>query len=384
MGKARMNPKANAVSAIVAAVGLFLSRDGSGLLGDVKDVLAADMPRITTVAGTGEATDNGRAGAALQVNLGQPFGVEIGPGGDLFITEVANHRIWRLGRESQSLSVVAGTGAVGYAGDGGPATEALMNEPYEVRFDAQGNLYEVEMRNHVVRRIGTDGRITTIAGDGTPGFSGDGGPATKARLQVPHGIVLDGKGNLYIADIGNHRIRRVTLRTGIVETFAGTGEIAAPREGVKADQSPLPGPRALATDGHTLWVVLREGHAIWKIDLSSGTLQHVAGTGKAGYSGDGGPARDATFHGPKGLAVDAQRNLYVVDSENDAIRLIDADSGLVSTIGGIGKAGRFSGDGGPASKATLAQPHGICVDRSGRVYIGDTRNNRVRVIAPSP
>ncbi|MBM4002846.1 MAG: hypothetical protein FJ295_06090 [Planctomycetes bacterium] len=379
-----MNRKTNSASAAIAAFVLLLKPDLPGLLSGVNAGKAADEPRILTVAGTGEAADNGRTGAPLHVNLGQPFGVEIGPRGDLFVTEVGNHRIWRLERESQKISVVAGTGAIGYAGDGGPAVEAAMNEPYEVRFDEQGNLFEVEMRNHVVRRIGIDGRITTIAGDGMPGFSGDGGPAIKARLQVPHGIVLDGKGHLYIADIGNHRIRRVVLRTGLIETFAGTGELAPPREGAAADQSPLPGPRAMATDGRTLWVVLREGHAIWRIELDSRKLHHVAGTGKPGYSGDGGPAKDAAFHGPKGLAVDEQQNLFVVDSENDAIRLIDAKSGLVSTLGGIGKAGRFSGDAGPASKATLAQPHGICVDRAGRVYIGDTKNHRVRVIMRSP
>ena len=344
--------------------------------------LAAEW-QISTVAGTGQEDDNGRQGSADRMNVAQPFGVEIGPDGALFITEVGHHRIWKLNRQTQEMTVIAGSGQKGYGGDGGPAAAAAMNEPYEIRFDHDGHLYVVEMQNHIVRRIDArTGRIETIAGTGEPGDSGDDGPAKQARLKVPHGIVLDGKGGLYIADIGNHRIRRVDLASGIIRTVAGTGATAAVQSDVPALKSPLPGPRALATDGKSLWVVLREGHAVWQLDLESHRLQHLGGTGKAGYTGDGGPAIQATFHGPKGLAVDLQGRLYIVDSENDCVRLLDPRTGLVETIAGRGRARRFSGDGGPARQAELSQPHGICVDHEGNVYVGDTGNHRVRKITP--
>lgn len=371
-----------------AEVSLRLVWIGLGLAGGVEGMMPrvfADEWRITTVAGTGAETDNGRTGTAREVNIGQPFGVEIGPDEALYITEVANHRVWRLDRKTSDLKVIAGTGRKGYSGDGGPATEADMNEPYEIRFDAGGNLFVVEMRNHIVRRIDAKtGRISTVAGTGEEGFSGDGGPATKAQMKVPHGIVLDGRGGLFIADIGNNRIRRVDLESGVIETFAGTGQPGIVRVGARADESPLPGPRALAARDDALWVVLREGHSVWRIDLKTRVLLHIGGTGKAGYTGDGGPAREATFNGPKGLAVDASARLYIVDSENDCVRVLDTSTGRVETIAGRGKSRRFSGDDGPARQAELSQPHGICVDREGTVYVGDTLNHRVRQIRRKP
>ncbi len=186
----------------------------SVLLGGI--AVHAAQPIVTTVAGTGQAADNGHSGFARQVNVGQPFGVEIGPDGALYVTEVANHRIRRLDLQSGKISTVAGTGKQGYSGDGGPATAATMNEPYEIRFDQAGNLYVVERLNHTVRLIDAKtGVIRTIAGTGQAGFSGDGGPAVKAQMNQPHSIALDeSRGHLYIADIQNHRIRRVDLPTG--------------------------------------------------------------------------------------------------------------------------------------------------------------------------
>lgn len=354
------------------------------VLAVLKPLSFAEDGVITTVAGTGYDENNGHEGTADNINIGQPFGVEIGPDGDLFITEVKNHRIWQLDRKSNELAVVAGTGKIGYSGDGGDAFKAMMNEPYEIRFDGGGNLFVVEMQNHIVRRIDREtGIITTIAGTGEAGFSGDDGPATKAQLRVPHGITLDGTGGLYIADIGNYRIRRVDLETGIITTIAGTGENKLPQEGAKAKGHPLPGPRAIAATKDSLYVVLREGHSVWRIDFKTGTLHHIAGTGKAGFTGDGGPALEATFNGPKGIAVDKANNIYVVDSENDAIRLIDARTKTIRTIAGIGRSQKYCGDGGPATKACFAQPHGICVDAEGTVYVGDTLNHRVRAFRPA-
>ena len=339
---------------------------------------------IDTVAGTGQDSDNGVAGEAHKINVAQPFGVELGPDGALYVTEVGHHRVRRVDLATGRLTTVAGTGAKGYSGDGGSALAARLNEPYEVRFDAAGNMFFVEMQNHLVRKVAVgSGQITTVAGTGEKGFSGDGGPAVKATFNVPHSIALDGRGGLYIADIGNHRIRRVDLKTGLVDTVAGTGERVLPRDGQTARGKPLLGPRALFIQGNTLWIALREGHSIWQMELGRGVLRHVAGTGARGYSGDGGVAKEATFNGPKGIAVGPQGKVYVVDTENQAIREINLRSGKIATVAGKGPQFRGgAGDGGSATAAELDRPHGICVSPKGVIFIGDTVNHRVRRVTP--
>ena len=341
---------------------------------------------ITTVAGTGVERANGTEGIATQTNVGQPFGVEIGPGGALYITEVGNHRVLRVDLATGKLTTVAGTGKKGYAGDGGPATEALLNEPYEVRFDAQGNMYFVEMMNNVIRRVDAKtGVIQTIAGTGELGFGGDGGPATAAQFNRPHSIALGpNEQHLYVADIGNHRIRRIDLKSGLIDSIAGSAAKRLPAEGQMAQGQPVLGPRALAVQGDSLYVALREGHSIWYIDLKTGQWHRVAGTGKKGFTGDNGPASQASFDGPKGIAFGPQGHLFVVDTENHAIRELDLTAHTIRTVAGMGpKHGGPAGDGGPATAAELARPHGICVDDAGNVYIGDTNNHRVRKVEPN-
>jgi sugar lactone lactonase YvrE len=329
----------------------------------------AEELAIDSVAGTGAAENNGDTGPALSINIGDPFGVEIGPDGALYITEVRNHRAWRLDLRTKTLSTVAGNGRRGYSGDGGPALKAELNEPYEVRFDQDGNMYFVEMQNHIIRRIDAKTKtISTIAGSGRPGYGGDGGPAIECLLKQPHSIALDGKGALLVADIGNHRIRRIDLATGIIESIAGNGERRMPQDGELARGNPILGPRALCIDGDNLWIALREGHSVWRLDLSDGVLHHVAGRGDAGFSGDGGPARQATFNGPKGIALDPHKSLFVADTENHVIRRIDLRLGTISTVA----------DGKMQSQ--LNRPHGICVGRDGTLYIGDTLNHLVRRI----
>lgn len=313
----------------------------------------------------------------------QPFGVEIGPDGALYICEVGNHRISRVDLKTGKRTVVAGTGKKGYSGDGGLATQADLNEPYEVRFDVLDNMYFVEMKNHIVRRVDADtGKISTIAGTGVEGFSGDGGPATKAQLKQPHSIALDSVGHLYIADIGNHRIRRIHATKGIIETIAGNGDRKMPKRGHVAKGNSMVGPRALFVTDSELWIALREGHSVWKMNLGTGRLAFVAGTGKKGYTDGSGD--EATFNGPKGIAVDKHGDIYVVDTENQTIRKIDGITREVTTIAGIGpKARGYGGDDHPATKAKMDRPHGICVDAKGVVYIGDTNNHRVRRVMPA-
>ncbi len=344
--------------------------------------LWGNEPQITTVAGTGKPEINTHAGPALEVNIGDPFGVEIGPDEALYVTEVRNHRIWRVDRKTGQAEVVVGCGEKGYSGDGGPAREARLNEPYEVRFDADGNMYFVEMQNHLVRRVDArTGVISTVAGTGVAGFSGDGGPARNAQFRDPHSIALDGEGGLYVADIGNHRIRRIDLKTGTIDTIAGNQERRLPQDGQPARGAAVLGPRALYVHEGALWVALREGHSVWRLGLDDGVWRRIAGRGQRGYDGDGGPALNATFDGPKGIVLDAQGHIYVVDTENQAIRKIDAQTGVITTLAGTGKQG-FGGDGGPARQAQLARPHGIGLDSQGRIYIGDTLNHRVREIQP--
>lgn len=341
---------------------------------------------VSTVAGTGQPQLGAMHGKATEVNVGQPFGVEIGPDGALYVTEVQNHRVLRVDLKSGELTTVAGCGRKGYSGDGGPAAAAELNEPYEVRFDPQGNMYFVEMQNHVVRRVDArTGVITTIAGTGQAGFSGDDGPATKAQLRQPHSIALHG-GSLYIADIGNHRIRRVDLQTGTIETVAGTGQRQLPQDGQPARGKPILGPRALYVQGDTLWIALREGNSVWRLDLVHGTLHHVAGTGAKGYSAEETAARQATFNGPKGIAVSRQGEVFVVDTENQVIRYIDADGARVYTAVGGGpehRGFRGAGPSVPLGEVHFARPHGICLGADGAIYIGDSENHRVRRVAPA-
>ena len=338
--------------------------------------LGAAAATIETVAGNGSAKNNGDEGIAQEIVIGDPFGVEFGPDGALYVTEVRHHRIRRVDRNR--ISTVAGTGKQGYSGDGGPATKACLNEPYEVRFDKVGNMYFVEMQNNVIRRVDArTGFISTVAGTGKQGFSGDGGPARRATFSQPHSIALDNRDHLYVADIGNHRIRRINLESGIVETVAGTGEQKLPVDGQQAKGKPIFGPRALFITGDTLWIALREGNSVWEMNLESSILNHVAGSGEKGFK-DGEPG-EATFNGPKGIVVDGKRNVFVVDTENHVIRRIDGQTSSTTTVVGNGKRGNF-GDGGDALQAAMDRPHGICLGPNDALFIGDTLNHRVRFV----
>ena len=334
---------------------------------------------VLTIAGTGRAGYTGDGGPAVEAGVGGPFGIAIGPDGALYICETTNHVIRRWDPPTGQLSTVAGCGKKGYAGDGGPATAAKLNEPYEIRFDGRGNLFFVEMQNHLVRRVAAEtGVISTVAGTGRQGFTGDGGAATKANLNHPHSIALDNAGNLYICDIGNHRVRRVNLKTGIIETFAGTGQRKPTPDGAQLEGTPLNGPRALDFDpqANQLFLALREGNAVYRIDLKTETLHHIAGTGKSGYAGDGGPAKTALLSGPKGVALGPKGDIYLADTESHTIRVIHRKSGTIETLVGDGKTG--DGPDGDPRRCRLNRPHGIFVDRDGTVYIGDSSNNKVR------
>jgi len=339
---------------------------------------SASAGEVVTLAGDGREGYSGDGGPAAAAQVGGPFGVSVGPDGALYVCEISNHVVRRIDAETDIVSTVAGSGRKGYAGDGGQATQALLNEPYEVRFDSAGHMFFVEMRNHVVRRVDAQtGVISTVAGNGSKGFSGDGGTATRAQLNVPHSIALDNRGSLYVCDIGNHRIRRVDLSSGVITTFAGNGQQRPTPDGSALAGTPLNGPRALDFDGsHSLLLALREGNAVYRIDLQAETLHHLAGTGKNGYSGDGGQARHAQLAGPKGIAVGPGGDVYLADTENHVIRVIRSTSNVIETLVGDGALG--DGPDGDPKSCRLARPHGVFVDDQRAVYIGDSSNHRVR------
>ena len=262
----------------------------------------------------------------------------------------------------------------------GSATKANVDEPYEVRFDNAGNLFFVDMKNAVVRRVDMrTGVISTVAGSGQAGFSGDGEPATKAQLKTPHSIQLDSQGNLYICDIGNHRIRKVDVKTGTIATFAGTGQKGPTPDGAKIHGTPLNGPRAIDFDrAGNLWVALREGNQVFRIDLKAGIIRHVAGTGKKGFTGNGGPARLTTLSGPKGISVAPDGNVYLADTESHSIRMINVRRGTLELVAGTGKRG--DGPDGNPFQCQMSRPHGVFVDADGTIYVGDSEANRVRAI----
>ena len=346
--------------------------------------LAAAPKQITTIAGTGTAGFSGDGGPGTAGQINNPYGLTIGPDGALYFCEVDNHRVRRLDLKTHTLSTVAGSGKQGYAGDGGPALAASLNQPYEVRFDKAGDMFFVEMQNHVLRRVDARTRIiSTVAGTGQPGFSGDGGQANRAQLRQPHSFAFAPDGSLLICDIGNHRIRRVDLDRGSISTYAGTGERGPITDGAPLAGTPFNGPRALTTDPEgNLYVALREGNAVYRIDAGTDPrvqrVHHIAGTGEQGYTGDGGPARLAKLSGPKGIAYAPDGGLYIADTESHTIRRIDLKGGIIQTVAGTGQRG--DGPDGDPLACRLARPHGIFVGPDGVIYIGDSESHRIRVL----
>jgi len=294
------------------------------------------------------------------------YGIEVTDDAIYFST-VDDHSIWKCDHAGTAIHRVAGTGKLGYSGDGGAALEATFNAPHEIRVDRNGDIYVADTRNHCIRRINAaDGTVETLAGDGRPGFRGDGGPGADARFDQPHSIVLDDRNGVLVADTKNHRLRRIDLTSDTVSTIAGDGQGRLPGEGEPWNEVSLFGPRSLAIDDRSIWLVLREGNSVWRMDRASEQIFRVAGTGQKGHGGDGGDPLQATFRGPKGIGVDSQGNLLIVDTENHAVRYVDRKADQISTL---------------AIPFQMKRPHGTAVlqrsDRDDLFLVSDSENHRV-------
>lgn len=339
---------------------------------------------ISTIAGTGVFGFSGDGAAATAARLSGPQDVALDTFGNVYIADAAGHRIRKITATTGVINTIAGTGAVGYTGDGGTALSARFSSPIGIAVDNAGNIYLSDVGNHCIRKItASTGIISTVAGTGIAGYTGDGGAANAARLYSPYDITVDGAGNLYIADVSNNCIRKVTASTGFISTVAGTSVAGFSGDGGVATAAKLYQPFSVSIDASdNLYIADASNNRIRKVNASTGIISTIAGTGIAGSGGDGGAATSAQFNKPYSISLDNSGNIYVSDFNNNKIRKITVSTGTISTIAGTGVFG-YSGDGGAATAAQLANPKGIFVDKFNNVFIADELNNRIRFICNS-
>jgi DNA-binding beta-propeller fold protein YncE len=337
---------------------------------------AAPVQAQKLVLAAGGGTKNGPA-PATEVKLIAPFGVSFDKAGNMFIVELSGERVHQVDPKGV-LTTIGGSGKKGDSGDGGPATQAQFNGMHSLATLPDGDVCLADTWNNRLRKIDTkSGKITTLAGTGKKGFSGDGGAALKAEFGGLYCVALDPKGeNLYVADLDNKRIRKIDLATGVVTTVAGNGQKGVPKDGADAVNAPLVDPRAVAVDKKgNVWILERSGHALRVVD-AQGKIRTVAGTGKAGLSGDGGDALKAQLNAPKHLCIDLDGNVIIADSSNHVIRKFLVGEGKIVRVAGTGKKGS-TGVGGDPLQVEMNEPHGVFVHSSGTLYIVDSNNNRV-------
>src|SRR5437016_6428649 len=368
--------------------------------------------QVTVYAGGGSGGDGGPATSAELCN---PRGIALDSAGNLFIADACNDRVRRVDAASGIITTIAGNGLPGHSGDGGPATSAALEEPSGVALDSQGNLFISDSNNRRIRRVDANTQIittvasgltnpsrialdsagslfiadsyaqqvyrvdaatgitTTVAGNGfrdgccSGGFSGDGGPATSAELNVPNDVVVDNTGNLYIADYSNGRIRRVDAATQVITTVAGNGTVAFSGDGGPATSAALFGPAGIAVDGAgNLFIADTFNFRIRRVDAATQVITTVAGNGAYSFSGDGGPAAASQLSNPQSVAVDSAGNVFIADMSNNRIRRVDVATHVITTVAG----GGTGGDGGPAISAALSTPESVAIDSAGNLYVG--------------
>jgi uncharacterized repeat protein (TIGR01451 family) len=350
---------------------MYLADEGNAR---IRKVSASGV--ITTFAG-GAVGDGGLGVFAF---LNQPSGVARDNAGNTYVADTSNHRVRKVAPDG-TITTVVGTGQTGFSGDGGAATNAQLNSPRAVALDAFGNLYIADASNYRVRKVDRDGNVTTVAGNGVCcGHTGDGGAATSAQIGLAYGLAVDASGNLYISDIDNNVVRKVGV-SGIITTVAGNGTYGYSGDGGSATSAAMRDPYSLALDAAgNLYIADRYNYRI-RMVATSGIMTTVAGNGNCCFSGDGGPATSAELEAPAGVAVDATGNLYIADTYNNRIRKVSTD-GAIMTVAGSGAYG-YSGDGGPATAATFRYPYAISVDASGNIAVTDQMNNALRLLTPA-
>ena len=334
---------------------------------------------LTRFAGTGTAGYSGDGGPALEATLKIPAGLLADDKGNIYIADRENHVVRKVSPKG-IITTIAGNGTAGFSGDGGQAVKASFNFPSGLAFDSKGNLYISDRSNNRIRVINSKGIISTYAGTGEEGYGGDSGPALKARIDRPFGLAIDNKDNLYIADRRNNRIRKVNP-SGIITTAAGDGGFFYMGDNGPAYRASIAGPTGVAVDNKgNLYIADRNNNRI-RVVNKQGMIRTVAGTGQQHYNGEAELARDTNLHLPFGVTVDDKGRLLVIDRSHYRIRRVDPMKGKIETLAGNGRK-KFAGDGGPATGATLNFPHGIVVDKKGNVIFSDKGHFRIRKISP--
>jgi DNA-binding beta-propeller fold protein YncE len=369
----RMVRHALSLGLVVSFVVLALSACGGG------------PATMKTVAGDG-GEQLGDGGPAMEAGFCWPTDVALDAEGNMYISDggvvcygPGGHTVRKVNPDG-TITTVAGTGEPGFSGDGGPATKAQLQFPVDVEMDPEGNLYISEVDNHRIRKVDKDGTITTFAGTGKKGYSGDGGPATSAKLIGPGGLAFDAKGNLYFSDFT--RVRKIDS-SGMITTVAGTGRAGFSGDGGPATEAKIASGDVALDPAGNLYIADDDNHRIRKVD-KDGIIHTVAGTGKGDYSGDGGPATEAALNGPSGIDFDGEGNLYITCHNNSVVRKVD-ENGTITTVAGTSDAAGgiegFNDEKGPATEVWLNEPIGVFVDDdAGVLYIADSSNNRIRAV----
>jgi uncharacterized protein (TIGR03437 family) len=375
-------PQVNVVgtAAILGGRVLGVAPDASGnLYFSAQDAImkwTAATGVLTLAVGNGTAGYSGDSGQAASAQVSDPQGVALDASGNLYIADNTNHRIRKV--SNGVITTVDGNGTAGFSGDNGAATAAELNDPIGIAVDSSGNLYIADSGNNRIRKV-TNGTITTLAGNGTAGFSGDnsGNGATNAELKDPVGVAVDSSGNVYVADYGNNRIRKIS--NGVISTIAGNGTAGFTGDNGQASTAGVYEPRGVAVDSAgNVYIADAHNYRVRKVTVSTGVITTVAGNGTAGATGDNGAATSAELRYPVSVSLDSAGNLYIADLGASVIRKVT--NGTITTLAGNGAAG-FGGDGGPATSALLDQPNGISLDSTGNLYIADYLNARIREIA---
>ena len=363
--------------AVDSSGNLYISQYGDGHIRKVASGTGGAGGKISTIAGNGILGFSGDGSTATSAQLNIPHGLAVDSSGNVYVADWGNNRVRKI-TSTGTISTAAGNGVLSYSGDGGTATQAQFSNPSAVAVDPAGNIYVADTANNAVRQITSKGVVSTFAGTGIAGFAGDGSAANKAQLNAPQGVALDAAGNLYIADSGNLRVR-VVGTNGNISTFAGNGSPGSSGDGAAAGSATFYLPAAVAADkSGNIYIADYQAGVVRKVS-SSGTITTFAGNGGTGFTGDGGPATAAQIDGPAALALDPSGNLYIAQLADSRVRMV-SPNGIISTIAGTGANG-YTGEGLPALNSELAAPAGVAADAKGNVFIS-MLGNRVMKVSP--